>query len=72
VAPPDIKEKPEMATMIASAAVASSRKTITNFVVIDSAFSRLGRQSSYAGLTSPTLTPTIIESESDDAAFSAR
>ena len=70
--PPDISEKPAIAMMIASAAVAASRRTITNFVVTDSAFSRFGRQSSYPGLTSPTLTPTIIESESDDAAFSAR
>ena len=49
-------------------------KSLVAFVLVvtDSAFSRLGRQSSYPGLISPTLTPTIIESRSDDAAFSAR
>ena len=70
--PPDISEKPVIATMTAMIEVAASRMTVTIFVVTDSAFSRFGRQSSYPGLTSPTLTPTIIESRSDDAAFSAR
>ncbi len=44
--PPVISEKPVIVTSAAIADVAASRKTSTNLVVIDSAFSRFGRQSS--------------------------
>ena len=44
--PPLSSEKPPIVTRAAITAVASIRKTITNLVVITSAFSRFGCQSS--------------------------
>jgi hypothetical protein len=44
--PPIISEKPAIVISAAMIAVAASRRASTNFVVIDSAFSRFGRHSS--------------------------